>query len=105
MSLFYKHILIIILIFAGTGLQAQTIVKGKILDASTKEPITGATIHCTKPGCKCGCTTNTYGEFEMKCTDCQNLSVSSVGYKSQQFAVATDSYIITLNVALRNFTK
>ena len=99
MSNFYKPILVAILFFAGMGIQGQTIVKGKIIDAATKEAITGATIHCTKPGCKCGCTTNAFGEFEIKCTDCQNLSITSVGYKSQQFPVSAQNYIISLVVA------
>jgi len=99
MSNFYKPILVAILFFAGMGIQGQTIVKGKIIDAATKEAIIGATIHCTKPGCKCGCTTNAFGEFEIKCTDCQNLSITSVGYKSQQFPVSAQNYIISLVVA------
>ena len=99
MSNFYKPILVAILFFAGMGIQGQTIVKGKIIDAATKEAIAGATIHCTKPGCKCGCTTNAFGEFEIKCTDCQNLSITSVGYKSQQFPVSAQNYIISLVVA------
>ena len=94
---FYRSLLLALCFFAGLGLQAQTIVKGKIMDATTKEPIAGATIHCTMEGCHCGCTTNLFGEFEMKCTDCRTLSVTSVGYGPQQFLVSAKDYIISLN--------
>ncbi len=93
----YKNIVLILLLCAGAATQAQTIVKGKIIDASTKEPIAGATIQCTTPGCKCGCTTNIFGEFEMMCFDCEHHKVTSIGYLSQEFGVSTNSIIVSLN--------
>src|SRR5215472_11413633 len=95
----YKSLLLAILLCAGTGLHAQTILKGKIIDATTKEPIPGASIHCTKEGCTCSCTTNISGEFEIKCTDCQKLSVTSVGYAPQQFLVSDKVNLISLITA------
>lgn len=94
---FYRFLFLAILFFAGTGTSAQTIVKGKIIDATTKEPIAGATVHCAKEGCNCGCITNFSGDFEMKCTDCQTLSVTSIGYTPQQFLVSGKEYIISLS--------
>jgi outer membrane receptor protein involved in Fe transport len=93
----YKAFLFIVLFTASMALQAQTIIKGKIIDASTKEPVTGASIHCTKDGCQCGCITNALGEFEIKCMDCSHFAISSVGYTSEQFAVGANNYIIGLN--------
>jgi iron complex outermembrane receptor protein len=92
----YKLLVLSMLLMVSQDLFAQTIVKGKIIDAATKEPVAGATIHCTKEGCICGCITNASGEFEMKCTDCETLSVSSIGYSSQELAVSSGSSIVSL---------
>lgn len=97
MSHLYKKIFLAIFLCASGALNAQTIVKGKIIDAATKEPLAGASIHCTKEDCHCGCTTNEFGEFEMKCTDCETLSASYVGYLSQQFTVSGKNYFVSLN--------
>jgi iron complex outermembrane receptor protein len=96
MSQFYKLFVVSALLLTGQYLPAQTIVRGKIIDAGTKEPVSGATIHCTKEGCNCGCTTNATGEFEMKCTCCENLSITSMGYTAQLFRVSATNYIISL---------
>lgn len=97
MSHFYKNILLAILLCTSLGLHAQTILKGKIIDATTKEPLSGASVHCTKAGCNCGCTTNAFGEFEMKCTDCKTVSVTSIGYNSQQISVDQNNAIVALS--------
>lgn len=99
MSRFYKAVLLAVLFLAATATYAQTIVKGKIIDATTKEPVAGATIHCTENGCRCGCTTTASGEFEMHCTDCHTLAVSYVGYAPQQFSVSNKDYIVLLSPA------
>jgi iron complex outermembrane receptor protein len=96
MSQRYKLVLLAIAFFAGHRLLAQTVVKGKIIDATTKEAIAGATVHCTAEGCNCGCVTNASGEFEMKCTDCKTVAVSSVGYREDRFSVSSSSPLIAL---------
>lgn len=78
---------------------AQTTVKGKIIDGVTKEPIAGASIRCNDEGCNCGCTTNTSGEFEMKCKDCKKLSVTNIGYAAQDVSVKNFSPVIYLVLA------
>jgi hypothetical protein len=40
-------------------------IKGKIIDAITKEPVAAATVHCTSEGCTCGCAANLNGEFDL----------------------------------------
>jgi iron complex outermembrane receptor protein len=97
MSLFYKLLIMAGLLLAGQNAGAQTLVKGKVIDALTKEPLSGASVHCTKEGCTCGCTTNNFGEFEMKCTDCRLLSVTSVGYSAQLVPVSSQNYFISLS--------
>ena len=97
MSHFYRVILLVIFAVVGLGSFAQTIVKGKIIDAATKEPVAGATIQCTKQGCNCGCTTNQSGKFEMKCKDdCETLAITFIGYTPQQFSVSNNNYTISL---------
>jgi iron complex outermembrane recepter protein len=85
------------IIFAGFISQAQTTIKGKIIDAVTKEPIHGASIHCSDPGCTCGCTTSFSGEFIMNCQEnCSHFSVSFIGYTTQKIVVAEMAQIIAL---------
>lgn len=95
----YKIILIFLSLLTGYVSLAQTTVKGKVIDAATKEGIPGATIHCAHDNCKCACISNESGEFEMKCTDCSKVSVSSIGYSAQQFNVTNNSYLFQLNAA------
>jgi outer membrane receptor protein involved in Fe transport len=97
MSGLNKLSLLVVLIFAAATSFAQSNAKGKIIDATTKEPVFGATIHCTENGCRCGCTTNSQGEFEMRCTDCHTLAVTYVGYTAQQFTVSGKDYIVAID--------
>src|ERR1700694_458515 len=82
MRQFYRLLSLSICRMACQHSFAQTLVKGMIIDAVTKEPLNGAAIHCTGAGCDCGCTTNAAGTFEMKCTGCERLSISCAGYTS-----------------------
>lgn len=95
MQQLYK-LLVLILMGIAPGAWAQTTVKGRIIDAGTKEPIAGASVHCTRTGCSCGCTTNALGEFELTCTDCQELSVTSLGYASRNISAYNSNYILPL---------
>ena len=99
MSPIFKLVLPLILVFTAAGSSAQNILRGKIIDAATKEPVSGATITCTTAGCRCGCQSNAKGEFELTCTGCQNHFVSSVGYASQQIPASAGSFVIALNIA------
>lgn len=92
----YRLFLLILLLLGGKEVMAQRIVRGKIVDGTTKEPVAGATIKCTKENCTCGCLTNSNGEFEMKCTDCEHVAVTSLGYLPQQIALTDTPGIITL---------
>src|SRR3982751_377918 len=96
MSHLYRVILLSILIFTSQELFAQTIVRGKIIDAISKEPIAGASVHCTRIDCNIGCVTDASGSFEMKCIDCRKLYVTSIGYSRQEFDVTDKNYSILL---------
>lgn len=76
---------------------AQAVVRGKIIDNTTKEPIAGATIRCNDANCFCGCTTTATGEFEMKCRDCRQMVVSSIGYNPYSFSVSANTGLIALH--------
>jgi len=97
MSRFYKVMACAMLLVCAHQLSAQTIVRGKIIDTHTKEPVEGATLQCCDNGCQCGSTTNAAGEFEMRCTDCSKLSVTCIGYSTYQFAVSTQPGVISLS--------
>jgi iron complex outermembrane receptor protein len=87
----------LLLIFSGFVCQSQTIIKGKIFDANTKEPISGASIHCTDPDCTCGCTSNASGNFTINCKEsCTSFSVSFIGYTSQETTIANLEQSIAL---------
>ena len=71
-------IIAVVLIATSVNLYSQ--VNGRVIDASTKEPIAGATVRCGDTLLSCGAITNSAGDFEMKCHDCKNITVSCVGY-------------------------
>ncbi len=78
---------------------AQTVVKGKIIDNTTKEPVAGATIRCSDENCTCGCTTNAAGEFQMQYKDCRQLVATSIGYAAYRFPVTENIPFIALTPA------
>ncbi len=86
MSKLSKLTMILLFSFTAFCAAAQTVVKGKIIDAHTKEPVQGASIQCVDEGCKCSCISLSTGEFEMHCKDCKTLTVSFIGYNSQQIS-------------------
>ncbi len=97
MSNLYKLCVLAMLLMAVQALHAQTIFKGKIIDATTKEAVQGATIHCTDEGCQCGCTTGASGEFQMKCTSCKSAVVSYIGYAPQTISLQQNAVIVSLS--------
>ena len=84
------------IILLSQQLTAQTLVKGRIIDAQTKEPIQGASIHCDMQNCVCGCSTNAEGFFELNCKDCKKLTVSQIGYASTLVEVTGDFKFVAL---------
>jgi iron complex outermembrane receptor protein len=92
----FRSLVIVILLLPPQYVTAQTAIKGKVIDAITKEPVQGASLHCTETGCHYGCTTNAFGEFEMACDGCSQLAVSSVGYQLQQVAVNDSRCMVSL---------
>jgi outer membrane receptor protein involved in Fe transport len=97
MSVFYRIAISAILIIAAQNVLAQSTVKGKIVDAVSKEPVAGATVQCTHEGCRDISVSNFHGEFELNCAHCKSISVTSIGYASQNIPViAEDMNIVSL---------
>jgi iron complex outermembrane recepter protein len=99
---FYKSCSVILLfMLAAATVSAQEVFKGRIIDSVTKEPISGASVHCTSRSCTCGCATNSLGEFELKAVNgcCSSFSVTSIGYQSTIVSAAAAGTIIVLQQA------
>lgn len=71
-------------------------VYGKIMDASTKEPIPGATVQCSNENCNSISVSDINGNFAVHCDDCKSVSVSSMGYAAQQVVVSNGINLVTL---------
>lgn len=93
----YRLTAIVILLCAGSIAFSQEIFRGKIIDAVTKEPVAGASVHCSA-GCSCGCITNSLGEFQLKprANCCVSFQVSSLGYQAQTITAGQAAAIINL---------
>jgi iron complex outermembrane receptor protein len=106
MSKFYGIAIVAILLIPAQRGLAQSLlpqsgpghvrVHGKILDAGTKEPVPGATIHCTHQGCQDISVSGFNGDFELKCAHCESVSVTSIGYATQNIPVFPDKNIVSL---------
>lgn len=82
LSIYKLTVAILIFMAVTTVGYGQQVFKGKIIDAETKEPIIGASVHCLA-GCSCGCATNAIGEFELepRANCCASFEVSFIGYQ------------------------
>jgi Outer membrane receptor proteins, mostly Fe transport len=107
MSLIYRSgiAMLCVFLFTVTGFGQQP-VKGKIIDAVTKEPIAGASIRCSCASCHCGCATNAAGEFELipRGDCCTSFAVSSIGYQTTTIQAGQSFTLIQLqhdNTALQ----
>ncbi|HEX6915662.1 MAG TPA: TonB-dependent receptor [Chitinophagaceae bacterium] len=69
-----------IIVTAATA-QEDYILKGKVVDSATMEPVSGATIRCTAAGCSCGCISAQNGAFEIRCSRSADFMVKLVGYQ------------------------
>ncbi len=80
----HKHIVCLLLILiasAGVAL-SQVTVKGRVVDASTGEPLPGANI--TFPGVNVGRITDLDGWFSISVSPNSSIDISYLGYKSQK---------------------
>ena len=74
-----KFILLCILFLAtSVGLNAQTLLKGKVLDSATNAPLAYVTVHLKKKDV--GVATALDGSFSFQISYADTLEVSMVGY-------------------------
>ena len=97
MSSLLKVLAILALALTVLPVRSQQI-KGKIIDAITKEPVAGASVHCAAEGCSCGCAASLTGDFELipKQNCCNSFTVSSIGYQPMVVQKEQLSTLITL---------
>lgn len=92
---------LLVFIFSGFSLMSQTsIVKGKVTDLKTGEPITGASIKFA--GTEDYTSSNFEGNFTIKTSSASDtLIISYVGYETQRIFVARGSSLM-LNIKMAN---
>ena len=86
-----KNILIltVLLLFS---LKSIAQIKGKVYDATTKEPVIGATVK--NPNGTQGAITDQNGKFELSTSNFSKIVIQSIGYASQELAVSSGKELI-----------
>ena len=69
----------LLLLIISIGAFAQKTIKGKVFDAGTKAPLSGATISFSGKG---GTTTDASGAFSVDCSKITTITISFVGYEN-----------------------
>lgn len=94
----YRVCVLLLLTLTAQQLSAQNTIKGRLIDSLSKEPVQGATIHCTTINCTCSCISNASGEFTMSCkSNCIELSITSIGYSNRTIKTGTAHLLVSLN--------
>src|SRR5687768_13686662 len=101
----YRAVLVLLICTAGTVARGQNAVKGKIIDASTKEPVISATITCNTDGCNAACISSNSGTFQLHCNNCKKLTITSVGFAPMLYSVTTDEFVISLSPDVSELNK
>lgn len=81
-----------ILIFIASGLSAQLVIKGQVIDKENDEPIPFATV--VEKGTTNGVATNNEGLFELRVSGPKSLlTVSTLGYQTREVKVETNKML------------
>jgi iron complex outermembrane receptor protein len=78
LNFFMKYKLLAIGLLINLSVFAQTLIKGKVVDAVNEAPLIGATINFAGKG---GTTTDANGNFSVDCDKIKSFTVSHVGYE------------------------
>ncbi|MFD1820561.1 Outer membrane receptor proteins, mostly Fe transport [Pseudarcicella hirudinis] len=102
MRYFYVSVFIVI---TAVSVVAQTRIKGKIYDNSTKEPVVGASVRAA--GLPIGTSTNTNGEFVLNSEKAiTELLISSVGFQKKEVSFSGDKpLLISLEPSVENLQQ
>ncbi|ARS38185.1 SusC/RagA family TonB-linked outer membrane protein [Sphingobacteriaceae bacterium GW460-11-11-14-LB5] len=97
-----KLLLFVLFLCTCYALKAQTrSVTGKVIDAGTKESLTGVTVSI--PGTKTGTTTDANGQFSLNVpTGTNKLLVSYIGYQEQTVSITGTNMTISLATDIKN---
>jgi TonB-dependent SusC/RagA subfamily outer membrane receptor len=94
-----KLYLLNLLLILSLNLLAQNVVKGKVTDAQTNQPVAGASI--TVKGEKKGAISDANGNFTLNVSSSQTIVVSSIGYADKEVTATTG----ILNIELTQTSK
>ncbi|WP_337044315.1 TonB-dependent receptor [Emticicia sp. 17c] len=95
-----KYLVLIISLIISQFTWAQSLIKGKIYDAHTKEAVIGASVRAGES--ETGTTTANNGSFTLK-TEAKEITVTMIGYQTQKIAVGTSNeLLIALETAVED---
>src|SRR4051812_40565688 len=94
-----KALLLFAFVVTISALFAQTkTITGKITDASTREPLVGATV--LVKGTQIGTATDANGKFKLDVpADAKTVTISYVGFISRDFSVNNTNWSVALEAA------
>ncbi|MEO7922568.1 MAG: TonB-dependent receptor [Chitinophagaceae bacterium] len=95
-------LLLILLLFAGSALNAQLVVTGKVTDANSI-PLVGVSVKSIQT--KKGIVTASDGSFRLSTTANDQLEISSVGYITQVVAVSSSPLTIILTLSFEELNQ
>lgn len=84
-------------------LLAQEIIKGKVYDATTLEPLSGVMIYVT--GTNKGTSTNAQGVFSFSADKSNTITVSLLGYETKEVLVGDKNLTIALHQSTANMQE
>ncbi len=84
-----RFLFFLLLIFFSVAANAQFTITGKVVDAETKEPLSGASVYCQNT--TSGTTSNKQGEFSLalKSSGGYELIVSFTGYQTHRLQISS----------------
>ncbi len=86
----------ILLIFFISPLFGQSTLRGKVLDANTRQPLAGATVQLTADK---GTVTDVDGAFSIECSGAMTLTISFIGYQPGKLSVADCGTEVMISLA------
>ena len=91
----YKYFFTLMMLVISSGVYAQKLLNGRVIDAASNKPLTGATITFGKKGT----TTDADGMFSVDCSKANSVTVSFVGYSTQTKTIRNCDAEITIALA------
>ncbi len=88
---------IVLLQALGQQASSQLTIKGKIVDANTKEALPGASIRCGDEQCNAASKSNAEGDFELSCRQCcKKLVITAAGYVAADVSLSEGYHVVML---------